>query len=250
MSDLDGPGNFIEFTKRCWLEQASAVLGLVSDGRRLELARRFFAPEFERINHSRAFESWAKDMVLNPLYRPRSFLGFPEILAAAPKGVSLYSSWPNYLHSDDLLWHKNVRDEAAWRQAALDGYYARAPHFLHSVPRPEGGLPLFEPGQGRRVAAALSACYRRLDRLIRSRRAEPREALAALGALRGSFPRGKQSGPALQVIDDALALFTAARSARGEAALVRAWRGCGPLRRLWGTPGHYVVLHKTGLYSR
>lgn len=249
LSDLDGPGNFIEFMKRCWLEQASAALGLDGDERRLELARRFFAPEFERINHSRPFESWAKDMVLNPLYTPRAFLGLPDVLAALPKGAALYSSWPGYLDFDDLLWHKSLRDEASMRRMALEGYFARAPHFLHSTPRPRGGLELFSPGEGRRVVSALRACYARLDRLLRRRRAEPREAMDALSALRGSFPRGARSGESLAVIDDAVALFKAARAARGEDALARAWRSRGPLRRLWGTPGHYLVLHKTGLYS-
>ncbi|MBI5247316.1 MAG: methyltransferase domain-containing protein [Elusimicrobia bacterium] len=249
LSDIDPAGTFIEFVKKCYLERACAALGLRAPEQRLEMARILFAPEFARINHSRGFDSWAKDMVLNPLYRPRYFLDLPTIIAAAPEDVALYSSWPNYLDADDLIWHKNVRSEKSMRAAALNGYYARLPHFLHSVPHPEAGLPLFTPAQGRRAAAALGACYKRLDRAL-ERGAAPAAVLEALTGLRRSLVPARNAKLALRVVDDAAALFSSTRNAKTSAAFVSAWKGRTFLRRLWGTPGHYVVLHKTRLYSR
>ena len=250
LSDIDPAGTFIEFIKKCYLAHTCAALGLRSDGQRLTMARRLFESEFARINHSRGFESWAKDMVLNPLYRPRYFLDLPTVLKAAPDGVALYSSWPNYLNADDLIWHKNIRNADSMRAAALRGYYARAPHFLHSVPHPEGGLKPFAPHDGRRIVTAIRACCERLDRAVERNAADPTRTLAALSSLRRALTPAREAKLARQVVDDAIALFSAARADAGETAFVRAWRSRTFLRRLWGTPGHYIVLHKTDLHAR
>lgn len=249
LSDIDPAGTFIEYMKKCYLEAACETLGLRSDEQRLEMARLLFAPEFARINHSRGFDSWAKDMVLNPLYRPRYFLSLPEILAALPQDVFLYSSWPNYLDLDDLIWHKNIRDAASMRRAASRGYYARAPHFLHSIPRPDGGLPLFDPKDGRRFFGALRGFYARLGEANDRRSGVAQAARTALTALRRSLGASTQACLPRRTIDDASALFASIRRTSTQAAVVRAWRSRGSLRRLWGTPGHYVVLHKTRLYA-
>ncbi len=249
LSDIDPAGTFIEYLKKCYLEAACETLDLRSDEQRLDMARLLFAGEFGRINHSRGFDSWAKDMVLNPLYRPRYFLSFPEILAALPKGVSLYSSWPNYLDLDDLVWHKNIRAAASMRRAAQRGYYARAPHFLHSIPRPDGCLPMFDPKDGRRVFSALRGFYARLGTANDRRSGVANAATPALRALRKALGSSRAAALPRATIDDALALFASVRGAKTRAAFVRAWRGRASLRRLWGTPGHYIVLHKTRLYA-
>ncbi|MBI2789655.1 MAG: class I SAM-dependent methyltransferase [Elusimicrobia bacterium] len=242
-------GTFIEFVKKAYLEMAAAALGRESGESRFALARKLFEGPFKAINHSRGFESWSKDCVLNPLYRPRHFLDLPEILAGLPESFSLYSSWPNYASADDLIWHKNIQDAAAVRAATLRGYYARAPHFLHSIPQPGGELPLFTPEAGKKILAALGACYRKLDGAIDRRETGPKTALAALAGLRSALRPHPQSKQALSVVDEALALFKDAARAPNEAALVRAWSRRALFQKVWGSPGHYFVLHNTGLFS-
>lgn len=242
-------GTFLEFVKKVYLEVAASALGRTSDAERFALARRLFEPEFRRINHSRGFESWAKDCVLNPLYRPDSFLDLPELLAALPPDVQLYSSWPNYMNEDDLVWHKNVPDRKAARRDALLGYYARAPHFLHSIPQEAETLPLFDPTDGRAIVTALKSCYTKLDRLISIHSSEPSRALPALDGLRKALRPHRQSALALSIVEDARALFASARAAKDEAAFVRAWTARTLLRKTWGSPGHYFVFQRGGIWS-
>lgn len=241
-------GTFIEFIKKVYLEMMASALGRDSAEARFELARGLFEGPFKAINHSRGFESWAKDCVLNPLYRPRHFLDLPEVLAGLPANFSLYSSWPNYAVGDDLIWHKNIQSAADLRAATIRGYYARAPHFLHSIPQPGGALPLFAPTDGRRVVSALAACYAKLDAAIDRRASGPRSALIALAGLRSTLRPLPQSKQALAVVDAAIALFKAAGHASSEAAFKRVWDGRGLFRKVWGSPGHYFVLHNTGLF--
>lgn len=241
-------GTFIEFIKKCYLELACASLGRSSDAERYALARRLFEPAFARINHSRGFESWSKDCVLNPLYRPAHFLDLPEILAALENDVVVHSSWPNYRDSDDLIWHKNVRTAEDIRRATLDGYYARVPHFLHSIPQPDGRLPLFRPADGRAILAALSRCYAALDKAIWTRKPSTRAAFEAMSKLSKALKPFRQSREALRVVEPAADLFKSAAGARTEAQWIAAWARRPALSRLWGSPGHYFVFHKTSLH--
>lgn len=241
-------GTFIEFIKKVYLEMAAAALGRESAEARYELARMLFEGPFKAINHSRGFESWSKDCVLNPLYRPRHFLDLPEILAGLPENFALYSAWPNYASADDLIWHKNIQTAADLRAATLRSYYARAPHFLHSIPQPNGTLPLFAPEVGKKIVAALGVCCKKLDACI-DQPAGPKPALAALAGLRSALRPHSQSKQALSVVDEAIALFKAEGGAKTEASLVRAWTQHGLFRKVWGSPGHYYVFHNTNLFS-
>ena len=249
VSLIHSAGCFIEFVKTSYLAMAANALGLESSEERFELARALFADQFQAINHSRNFEKWAKDMLLNPLNRPRHFMDLPKTLSALPDDVALYSSWPNYIDADDLIWHKNIKDAATLRAETLRAYYARAPHFIHSVPCRPGELPLFDPEDGRRIVSALEAYNKEIERAILAKASTPARHLAALSKLRRVLAPHSEARQSLRIVDEAIALFGAARKASAREDFVRAWTSCG-LHRMWGTPGHYWVFQKTDLFSR
>jgi 2-polyprenyl-3-methyl-5-hydroxy-6-metoxy-1,4-benzoquinol methylase len=245
VSVLNTPGTFIEFIKAAYVDMTASILGRRGDQEKLELVRALFADQFKRINHSRGFEKWIRDTVLNPLYRPRHFVDFPEALAALPEDFILYSSWPNYLHHDDLVWHKNIKDVSTVRQESLDSHSARAAHFIHSVPQRPDSLALFDPADGRRIMKALDTCYEKINRGLVAH-AGPAAHLAALSGLRRALARHPQARQSLRVVDEAISLFQAARKARDEKAFVKAWADRKLFREIWGSPGHYMVFEKTG----
>ncbi len=248
-SMVEPAGTFIEFVKKSFLELAAAALHKEDGASRLELARSLFGDQFSAINHSRAFEKWAKDTILNPLYRPRYFLDLPSTLAALPGDFVLHASWPNYLDRDDLVWHKNLKSAAALRAETLRGYYARAPHFLHSIPHAAGELPLFAPDDGKRVMRALHTAYAKMERALVSKSAEASAHIKGLAALRRALAPLPQSRPALEVVDESLALFRDGAKARDEASFVKAWKSRKLLHTLWGSPGHHFAFQRTDLFS-
>ncbi|MBI3553537.1 MAG: class I SAM-dependent methyltransferase [Elusimicrobia bacterium] len=238
-------GTFIEFVKKAYLALASSALDRRDPEQHLALASVLYGGQFASINHSRAFEKWVKDSLLNPLYRPRHFFDLPRILQVLPAEFVPYSTWPNYIDHDDLVWHKNVKDAAALRAEALRGYYARAPHFLHSSPQGPGELPLFAPEDGGKVVAALHACYAKMEKSLLAQDAKPAAHLAGLAGLRRTLAGLPQARPALEVVDETIALFRAGGKARDEAAFSHAWKSKDLLSRIWGSPGHYFVFQRS-----
>lgn len=241
-------GTFIEFLKKVYLELIFNSLGIVDSEHRLKAARRLFAAQFARINHSRSFDSWAKDNLLSPLYRLKNFLELPEMLAALPADVHLYSSWPNYLYCDDMTWHKTVKGAAAARQDCLDGYNARVPHFLHGLPLPQGELELFNPREGEELAGAIRGCMAKLDRAIEEKAADAALVVGALKALRCRIKLSAKAVSGLQTVEAWLALFESAATADSQAKYERAWNASAVLES-WGIPGHYCVFQRTDLHG-
>lgn len=248
-SAVTPPGTFIEFIKKTYLELAASALDRRGDEQRFELARTLFGDQFASIDHSRAFEKWAKDTVLNPLYVPRHFLDFPQTLAALPSDFALHASWPNYLDHDDLVWHKNIKDAATLRAETLRGYYARAPHFIHSIPHRPGTLELFDPKDGARILKALDACYKGLDGARRAQAEDPAAHIAALKEFRRALAPHRQARLSASVVDQALALFKAVAAPKGEASFIRAWKARKRLQALWGSPGQHFAFQRTDLFS-
>ncbi len=246
ISAVELAGTFIEYVKKVYLELAIQRLAITGAPQRLEAARKLFQGPFSNINHSRGFDSWALDVLLNPLYRPAHFMELPPVLEALPDDVQLYSSWPNYVNDDDLVWHKNIKTGTFLRKQTLNGYYARYPHFLHSIPQ-KGELPLFAPKDGRAIADAIRKCAREIDKVF-DREATPKSVAASLASLERRYRRFPEGAQGAAVLASAVRLFGSIERAKTIEHYARAWRMCGVLSSAWGSPGQYLVFHRSGLF--
>lgn len=240
-------GTFVEYLKKAFLELEINALGAVSIEDKMVLAAGLFEDQYKKINYSRTFKSWVEDC-LNPDYRPVRFPDFADLLAALPADVQLYSSWPNYRNEDDLVWHKNIKNAARMRRECLDGYFARYPHFLHSIPQDEP-LPLFKPAEGRALKREVTRALAGLDKLLLAKSPIAADYASCLKpfarALRG-YPQGRQ---AAEVIESAGRLFASVSGKRSPKDYERAWKRAKLLRNTWGSPGHNYAFHKTRLYE-
>ncbi len=242
-------GTFVEFLKIVYLRWMIEALGATDNwDQKLDCAKALFEEQFKKIKANRTFKSYAEDL-LNPAYRPTRFPSFEQILDCLPKGFELYASWPNYINHDDLVWHKTPKDAARLRQDCLAGYYARYPHFLHSIPQAQRGLELFASSDGRALAQDVAACLAELQRALDERHTDPAGIIAALKVLKtryDAFPMGKESSTILR---DSISLFSAAQKSRRREGFVKAWFAADALRQTWGSPGHHYAFHRSRLYS-
>lgn len=243
-------GTFIEFVKKVLLMRMIALEDAKTHAEESACAAALFLEDFEKINHSRGFESWIRDTVLNPVYRNSTFIGLDECMRELPNDCYLYSSWPNYINSDDLVWHKTVKNKERIRADTLDSYYARFPSYIDSIPRSQKDTELFSPDSGRRIAELLSASLAKMDAAIIDHRDEALHntvhSLEKLRTFLMSQPAGEK--PTL-ILNETIELFKEVLGSRNREAFASAYKRRTLLRQCWGSPGHYMVFQKTNLFE-
>lgn len=240
-------GTFVEYLKKAFLELEINALRAASIEQKMALAAGLFEDQYKKINYSRTFKSWVEDC-LNPDYRPARFPDFADLLAALPPDVQVYSSWPNYQDQDDLVWHKDIKEAARMRRETLDGYFARYPHFIHSIPQ-DGSLPLFDPADGRALKRQVTRSLASLDKLLLAKSPKAAAYASALKPLARALRRYPQGRQAAEVIESAVLLFSSVAGKRSPKDYKRAWKRAALLRNTWGSPGHNYAFHKTRLYE-
>jgi hypothetical protein len=74
---------------------------------RLAAAERLYRPKWDRIPHTRSFDSWVLDVLENPFVRLHYFIDASELVVdAAASGFGLHSSWPSYRDGLENAWGK------------------------------------------------------------------------------------------------------------------------------------------------
>jgi hypothetical protein len=93
----------------------------------ITVAKTLYAAKWDRIPHTRRFESWVMDVMENPFVRASYFLGAAALSDEADRaGLRLFSSWPNYDAPLDIYWHKRSI-------AADDRRRLRSDHLMRSA---------------------------------------------------------------------------------------------------------------------
>lgn len=196
-----------------------------------ERARDLFGEDFDKINHSRSFESWLGDTLLNPLYHHENYMELDTVLGALGENFSLHGSWPGVPPALDLTWHKSLRTAKELRTQCLDAYYAHFPHFIHSRPGLPVNQPLFDPKAGRRIAAALNGLYPMIET------GSPAQVARTLRRLAAIFEKFPESKLALALLRECIKVIEAADP-------VKAYAKSKLLRSSWGSPGHHYCLKR------
>jgi SAM-dependent methyltransferase len=242
-------GTFIEFFKKALLDRMIRQTGARAPDQRVTSARLLFYDDFSKTKHSRSFESWIGDTLLNPLYRMANFLDLAQVLDAAPADFQLYSAWPNCKSFDDLRWHKVILDVKQVRARTMDAYYARYPHFLHSIPASGSDYSPFSSERGRTLSRLIDLSLGALDRSLDSESGWDSDLAPSLRKLEKAARPLPEVGPLPQLLADCRDLVERTQHASGSAEFVNAYMASGLLKKNWGSPGHYYVLHRTSLFT-
>ncbi len=244
-------GTFVEVMKKFFLRLAIQATGAKGAAAEMKCAKSIFGEDFAKINHSRSFESWAGDTILNPLYNKKACLGLEEAMRELPPDFALYSSWPNYLNRDDMVWHKALKTRQQIRTATLDSYYARLPHFIDSKPRTQNEIEYFKVSEGRQTARLLEDCLQAMDDAIATKMAAEKvtATVKMLGDLAGFLDTASAGKRGAAILRSCVDLFNKGSSVRTLEEFAELYRTHGLLRQSWGSPGHYYVFQKTNLFS-
>lgn len=99
----EATASFLELVLKLIHARTKALTGLES----VENAWSLFQNKWNSIPHTRAFESWVMDVLDNPFVRYKYFLNASDLCEKLSQaGFSLYSSWPNYIDTLSVYWHK------------------------------------------------------------------------------------------------------------------------------------------------
>lgn len=251
LSYVHPSGTLIEFAKRAFLETMVDRVGAKTTEEKNECARAVFLEDFQKINHSRNFEAWVWDSLLIPLYRKSSFWGLDELMTQVADDFYVYSSWPNYLNQEEMVWHKNVRTQEEINRAALNGYYARYPHFIHAYTTTDvGGLEPFDPKIGKTIQGLVETCLDELDRVSDRKANTAQSLIASFDKLEKELARHRMGLQAATVASAIKALFTAVEGKTDRQAYVDAFKKNTTLRSTWGSPYQYCVFHRSDLFTK
>ncbi len=241
VSYVERSGSLFELS----LKVPFATLRRQSDEDRVAVAQRLYRPKWDRIPHTRAFESWTMDVLDNPFVRLAYCLGAAELLCEADDaGFALHESWPSYRDGLESGWHKRIptsterreRDSAHLRRSVLSFALGTKAY-------------LVDDREAARIEDLLDAALADTDALIdaddadRSRRLAGtlREVAMAVRAARLLVDDRAAIGAGIALLDAWAGVHESlAEGAFDEA--IRRLRGDAALLDGWGTPTHLALL--------
>jgi SAM-dependent methyltransferase len=236
ISFIDRFGSLLELTRRMILWRACQLAGIedVFSDRCLDLARTLFGEDFGRLNASRTFEAWWKDTLVIPFVGPKYLWSYGELLALVERGgCEFHSSSPRWALVDHFGWYKNC-ETAALRHRGVKEDFRRMLPFILSGSAPTHQDPKPAPGP------VLEA----IERLIQEIGEFAMTPTASID--RVSFPTilhtylREGTGPQWQQFADELKSLYEAAHCRALQDLLASYARSEGLRRLWGTPYHYL----------
>ena len=215
--------------------------------KRPDAAEHLYRPKWDRVPHTRAFESWAMDVLENPFVRSQYALGAEQLLRdAEANGLELHASWPSYGDGLHSAWAKSP-----WNASAESA--RSSAHIVRSVLSFVLGRKAYlaDDEQARRIAALVDRAVADTDALVdaddaaRSLRlaATLRELAAQARAARVLVEDRAGFEAAVRAFDSWAAVHEALGEGRTDAAVERL-RGDDALLDTWGLPAHLLVLRR------
>lgn len=118
---LDPMGSFLEYFK---IFLARHVINDVE----------FLREDYEKIPHSRSFESWIDDTVNNGFVNSSSFYGFNKLMRDIKELKPVYySSYPNY-SPDGYVWYKHTESYEGYTERIKQEYINKKFNFILGMP--------------------------------------------------------------------------------------------------------------------
>lgn len=237
----DRYGSLLEITRRMLLWRACqlAEINDVHSQSSLELARRLYSQDFSRLNASRPFEVWWKDMLVNPLFVSAYLWSYSELLSLMERsGYEFYSSSPKWSMVEHFDWYKNVVDAKSRHQRLLDDWMKAFPFFLTGIHQSTGELKPPTPKVINSVSNLVTQILEYTTIPICSI-----DSVLYPSLLDEYFGKSKDSR-LLQFNSEMRRLYEATKSCQLE-DLISVYHRTEYIRNLWGTPYHYICFNKT-----
>jgi SAM-dependent methyltransferase len=232
----DRYGILLELTRRMILWRACQLAGVgdVLSDRCLDLARTLYGDDFARLNASRTFEAWWRDTLVNPFVGPDYLCTYPGLLAVVERaGCEFHSTSPRWALADHFGWYKNCDTAAVRHRRLLDDFRRMLPFFLTGSP-PSGQDPGPAPGP---VLEAVSRLVKEVSEFAQDPNASIER--VSFPATLSTYLR-EGTGPHWQQFAGEIKGLYEAAQGRTLDNLLAAYARSERVRKLWGTPYHYL----------
>jgi len=236
----DRYGALLEMTRRMLLWRACQLAAVddVHSAASLELARRLYWQDFAQLNASRPFETWWKDVLVNPLFTSAYLWSYPELLPLVERaGCEFYSSSPKWCSIEHFAWYKNVLDTKSRHQHLLDEWSKVSPFFLTGLRPSNGG---FEPATSE-VVDSVSKVVAQISEYTTASTSSID--LVLYPSLLDEYFSKSKDLRLRRFNSEMRKLYEAVRSCQLE-DLLSAYRSAKYVRNLWGAPYHYMCFNK------
>jgi SAM-dependent methyltransferase len=240
VSYTDRYGCLIELVKRMLLWRGCQLAGVqdVHSDASLEIARRLYGEEFAKLNGSRQFDVWWKDMLVTPFVASAHLWSYRELLPLIEAaGCEFYSSSPAWTSVDRYGWYKSVASRVERHARLLDDWARVFPFILT-------GLPLAStesPPAPREAIDGVGDLVAWLGEFTQLGQPPPIESMPYPAPLDYYLANSDNSSLARFNID--LKQLHRVALGGGITELVQEYRGAD-IKSLWGTPCHYVCFTK------
>lgn len=235
----DRYGSLIEMTKKLLLYRACQLKGVtdIHGEDSLALAKLFFLQDYAKINASRPFEVWWKDVLVNPFLSWDFLWSYQEIIRLVEgMGCEFYSSSPRWATSEYHTWYKNVAHRENRHRAVLEDWAANLPYFLTGI-NPLNRTMNVPSGD---IIGAIGELVARISHFFQSPSSDP---IRYPSLLKDYLD---------EIQDTRISIFNAEMERLFEKlgsheleALISAYCDTEFVRKLWGTPYHYICFNKS-----
>lgn len=236
----DRYGCLLELTKRMllWRICRLAKVDDVHSEASLKFARKLYGEDFERLDASRPFEVWWKDMLVNPLFKFSTLWSYQEILPLIEEaGCEFYSSSPKWTAVEHLSWYKNVQDRKNRHRRLLEDWADRFYFFLTGIPV---GQETIESATSE-VVKSVSDLAGQISEYTK----DPTSSieLVKYPPLLDRYLKEAKDSRISRFNSEMRRLYDAVRSAELD-DLLTTYKTSKLLRKLWGAPFHYICFVK------
>lgn len=236
----DPYGNLIELTKRLVLYRACELAGIkdAHSEDSLNMALKLFEDDFKKLNASRPFHAWWKDMLVSPFFSLEYLWTYEDLLKLLDQsGCQFLATSPVWSTINHYNWYKNVPDAKTYHKAVFDNWRREMPFILTGIK----DLP--------KAPAASIETVRALEKLAHQISGYSKEATkikiseviypATLDKYLQSVPDKRVRGFNLEMKKLYKKLL-----AKDAADLIQFYKNTQYVRNLWGSAYHYMSFHR------
>lgn len=229
-------GSFLEIARKLLFHRICRIEGVrdMHGEESLAVALNLFGDDFLRINVSRPFDAWWRDMLLNPFVVSGylwTYKELSEILENA--GCELYRCSPGWFSVDNFNWYKNVSDTSTIYGKIMDEWRMRFVFMITGMAPVDGGARKVNDEVLSELANLVidMSGYANGDDSALSRINYP----ASLFDYLDSDP-----DPKVRSFNSEMVKVLESVKVDGANDLISVYHNTQYVRHLWGTPYHYI----------